>query len=76
MSDGEEESKLVNEELNSSEHVEGVELSLNYIVGLTEPKTLKLWGLVEGEEVVMLIDYNATYNFTSLELVEKLNLPI
>lgn len=45
-------------------------------MGLSKPKTLKLRGVVEGEEVVVLIDCGATHNFILMDLVEKVKLPI
>lgn len=56
--------------------VEGVELSLNSVVGLSEPRTLKLKGVVHGLDVVVLIDCGATHNFISTSLVEAIQIPI
>lgn len=58
------------------ERMNGVELSLNSVVGLTEPRTLKLRGEVHGLDVVVLIDCGATHNFISTHLVEAIQLPI
>lgn len=52
------------------------EISLNSVMGLTSPKTLKLEGTVKGERVVVMIDPGATHNFISLETIQRLNLPI
>lgn len=54
---------------------EAVELSINLVVGLTSSQTMKVKGLIGRQEVVVLIDYGATYNFTSTELVQRLELP-
>lgn len=43
----------------------GIELFVNALEGLTEPRTLKLEGHVKGRSVVVLIDYEATHNFIS-----------
>ncbi|XP_022881659.1 uncharacterized protein LOC111398794 [Olea europaea var. sylvestris] len=75
--DEEEERELERlEEIIDCSELEGVELSMNSVVGLTSPKTMKVKGKVEGEDVVVLIDSGATHNFISWELIRKLNLPI
>ncbi|KAL0548488.1 hypothetical protein IC582_012941 [Cucumis melo] len=53
-----------------------VELSLNFVVGLTAPGTFKIKGRVEDREIVIMVDCGATHNFISLKLVESLNLPM
>lgn len=53
-----------------NEGLDGVVLSLHSLVGLSEPRTLKLKGEVHGMEVMVLIDYGATHNFISTNLVE------
>ncbi|KAI9191138.1 hypothetical protein LWI28_004127 [Acer negundo] len=53
-----------------------VEVSLNSVVGLTTPKTMKMKGIVGDLEVVTLIDPRATHNFISTNLVHKLKLLI
>ncbi|KAL2469553.1 Ty3-gypsy retrotransposon protein [Abeliophyllum distichum] len=54
---------------------EVVELSLNSVVGLTPPRTMKVKGKIAAQEVVILIDCGASHNFISTELVQKLGLP-
>lgn len=51
-----------------------VELSLNSVVGLTAPRTMKLKELIKGVEVVILIDSGVSHNFSSMEFVKKLGL--
>ena len=51
--------------------VEVVELSLNSVVGLSEPR-IKLRGEIQGKKVVVLIDCRATHNFISKPVVELL----
>lgn len=46
------------------------EVSLNSVIGLSNPKTMKLRGRVKDREVVVMIDPGATHNFISLLLVE------
>ncbi|XP_056699529.1 uncharacterized protein [Spinacia oleracea] len=51
-------------------------LSINSIVGITNPKTLKLVGYIGDGEVIVMVDSGATHNFISLRAVEKLKVPI
>ena len=53
-----------------------VELSLNSVVGLTTPGTMKIKGTIRSKEVIILVDNRATHNFLSLELVQQLALPL
>ncbi|KAL4027645.1 hypothetical protein IC575_010820 [Cucumis melo] len=53
-----------------------IELSINSVVGLTNPGTMKVKGKLGKEEVVVLIDCGATHNFIAEKLVEKLKLPM
>lgn len=52
------------------------ELSINTVVGISSPHTIKLRGSVNGEDVVVLIDSGATHNFISESLVQKLGLTV
>lgn len=54
---------------------EVIELSMNSVVGLTAPQTMKLQGDIEGQPMVVLIDGGATHNFIAAELVQRLGLP-
>ena len=56
------------------EITEVAELSVNSVVGLSAPHTIKLRGTINGEEVVVLIDSGATHNFISESLVRRLGL--
>ncbi|KAA0061363.1 peroxidase 64 [Cucumis melo var. makuwa] len=51
-----------------------VELSINSLVGLTNPGTMKVRGKLQGEEVVILIDCGATHNFILDKLVNEMKL--
>ncbi|KAA0043666.1 Ty3/gypsy retrotransposon protein [Cucumis melo var. makuwa] len=53
-----------------------VELSINSVVGLNDPGTMKVRGKLLGEDVIILIDCGETHNFVSEKLVKKLILPI
>lgn len=53
---------------------EVAELSMNSVVGITSPKTIKLKGTVRDLEVIVLIDSGATHNFVSPKIIEKLGL--
>ncbi|XP_024017591.1 uncharacterized protein LOC112090471 [Morus notabilis] len=61
-------------ELGADEEV--VELSLNSVVGFTSPKTMKLKGVLRGQEVAVLIDSGAMHNFISVDLVRKMELSV
>ena len=50
-------------------------LSLNSIVGLSTPKTMKLRGRVMDHEVVVLINCRASHNLISADLVTRLGIP-
>lgn len=45
------------------------EVSLNSLIGLTNPKTMKLKEIVKGREVVVMIDPGATHYFIALAVV-------
>lgn len=51
-----------------------VELSINSVVGLSNPGTMKVRGKIHGEEVIVLIDCKATHNFISEKVVVALKL--
>ena len=54
---------------------EEAKLSLNSMVGISIPRTMKLQGTIANQEVVVLIDCEASHKFISAELVDKLGLP-
>ncbi|KFK45075.1 hypothetical protein AALP_AA1G340100 [Arabis alpina] len=51
-------------------------LSLNSIVGISSPRTMKLKGLIQSTPVVVMIDSGASHNFVSTKLISSLGLPI
>ncbi|TYK10932.1 ty3-gypsy retroelement transposase [Cucumis melo var. makuwa] len=53
-----------------------VELSINSVVGLNYPGTMKVRGKLQDEDVIILIDCGTTHNFVSEKLVKKLLIPI
>lgn len=67
-------------ELQALEFLEEEEIpatvSINSIVGLTNPKTMKLIGKIGKREVVVMVDPGATHNFISLKAVEQLEIPV
>lgn len=75
LQEGMEEVEKELQESESNEVGEAMELSINSVVRLTSPQTMKVKGLIGKQEVVVLIDCGATNNFTSTELVQKLGLP-
>lgn len=56
--------------------MEKVQISLNSLVSLITPRTMKLKGEILGNEVIVLVDCVATHNFISLELVNRLGIPL
>lgn len=52
------------------------QLSLNSLARFDTSKTLKIKGEIQGKEVVVLIDGEATHNFIAKEIVKELMLPM
>ena len=52
-----------------------IAVSLYSVVGLSPPKTMKIKGYIREHPVVTLMDYGATHNLISRDLVSKLSLP-
>lgn len=50
------------------------EVSINSVVGLTSPRTIKLKGKIGETEVIVLIDSGATHNFLSKRVIQQLGL--
>ncbi|KAJ9542106.1 hypothetical protein OSB04_028612 [Centaurea solstitialis] len=50
------------------------EVSLNSVLGVTNPKTMKLLGYISGTELVVMIDPGATHNFISPSVVRNLGI--
>lgn len=50
------------------------EVSMNSVVGLSSPRTMKLRGTIKDEDVVIMIDSGASHNFVSKKLVSQLEL--
>lgn len=53
-----------------------MEVSLNSVVGLSFPKTMKARGAIRNQPVVTLIDPGVTHNFITSHLVSTLRIPI
>lgn len=64
------------EEEEGDELGEPIELSIKSVVGMSAPQTMKLQRSILGQSVVVIINYGATHNFISNELVRKLGLNI
>lgn len=62
---------VVVEELEEVEEGNTVNISLNSVVGISNPKTMKLLGKIDNEELVVMVDYRATNNFISNLIVQK-----
>ena len=48
------------EEVVEEEEADEINISLNSVVGITNPKTMKLLGKVGGHELIVMIDPGAT----------------
>lgn len=70
--DGEEELGEAEEELDQKR----LELSSLSVGGLTQPRTMKLQGSLEGKTVLVLVDSGASHNFISKKVVEELELEV
>ena len=55
---------------------EVAELSLKYVVSLSTPKTMNVRGKIKQQEVIVLINCEATHNFIFAKLVCELVLPL
>ena len=55
---------------------DAMELSLNFVVGLTMSGTMKINGTIGLKETIILVNSGATHNFLSLDLVKRLALPL
>lgn len=56
--------------VSDGEDVTLMSVSLNSVIGIDGPETLKLLGVIKGQEVVVMIDTGATHNFISHVLVQ------
>ena len=65
--------RLMVEEME--EEADPIGISLNSIVGTTNPKTLKLLGRIGTNDLIVMIDPGATNNFISHQAVQKLSIP-
>ena len=53
-----------------------IELSINSVVGLNDPDTMKVKGRINNKEIIVMIDCGATHNFISKKLVKSLPITI
>lgn len=53
-----------------------VEISLCSVIDISKPKTMKLKGVVNGKEVVIMVDPGATHNFLSSAMVAEAQIPV
>ena len=71
-----EEGGMDQKELNALEVVEEsqvvVELSINSVVGLSNPGTMKVKEMIQGKVAIILIDCGVTRNFISEKIVKEL----
>ncbi|XP_078438320.1 uncharacterized protein LOC144708753 [Wolffia australiana] len=64
----------VGKEPEEEEQLLLAQVSLNTMLGITHPKSMKLKRSIHGAEVVVMIDGGASHNFISIELKEKFKL--
>jgi hypothetical protein len=50
------------------------EISPNAITGTPNPKTMRIMGIVKGQQVIILIDSGSTHNFVDARLAEKMGI--
>lgn len=49
--------------------------SLNSLAGQNNPRSLRVWGRINGKEVLVLIDSGSMHNFVQPTVIEKLKIP-
>jgi hypothetical protein len=52
------------------------EISLNAITGTPNPRTMRLLGVLKGQQVVILIDSGSTHNFVDAQLAKMLGIQV
>lgn len=70
---GPDEFNVISDEMDGSElepH-SPICVSLNSVVGIYSPKTMKLKGRINSIEIVVMVDPGATHNFISLTVISK-----
>ncbi|XP_059456434.1 uncharacterized protein LOC132186472 [Corylus avellana] len=50
------------------------EISLNAITGTPNPNTMRIMGVLKGQQVIILIDSGSTHNFVDSQLAERLGI--
>lgn len=74
--DDERERRIRHNTKEQTQNDKAMALSMNSIVDLTEGKTMKLIGSINGKQVMVLIDSGASHNFISSQVVSILKIPI
>lgn len=74
LAEGEEEDE--EGENRAEEEPKPMELSFFSAGGLTQPRTMKLQGWVNGRRVLVLIDSGANHNFIAKRIATELDLPV
>ncbi|GJZ12283.1 putative mitochondrial protein [Tanacetum coccineum] len=67
---------LVDKENKDDGVAEMAKVSINSLAGWTSNYTMRLRGILGGEEIVVLIDCGASYNLISAKLVERLGIMV
>ncbi|KAL2905024.1 Cullin-3 [Bienertia sinuspersici] len=71
---GEEEPEIEEGGDEEDTHINTVEVSLYFLVGLTNPKTMKMEGKINREKMMVMINPEATHNFLSSPIVKCLGI--
>ncbi|XP_057436668.1 uncharacterized protein LOC130729063 [Lotus japonicus] len=72
----EDEEENIEMEAEEGKCLSSLQLSLHSMAGFTSAKSWKVKGVLNGQEVIILIDCGASHNFVSQEIVAQLKLPI
>ena len=70
-------SQLELQQLEVDRILEGVaEITLYALLGSPSPSTMRVWGRINNQEMVILIDSGSTHNFLDVALWKSLQLPL
>lgn len=65
----------LNAKINEA-HFTMMELPLYSMGGIQRLKTMKFYGIISGQNVVVLVDSGVNHNFVSSKVVQQLQLPV
>ena len=70
------EESLEHEEEDAEEEPQPTEVTVHALAGYSNPKTMKVGGLLKQQPITVLIDTGSTTNFLYSKLVVRIALPI